>query len=272
MKEEILTDTLLRQYLLGKTDDDERQRIEKLFITDSQTRERVLAAEQELIEDYLEDGLSAADKEIFLSHYARTPEQQRKLRITKSIKDWAMADAKTSPVYTSRWSRFRERLSFRPVFVIPVVVVVLIVIAIAWIWMAERRNSSAIEREVAELNTRERLSTTPAQMLALELTPVSVRSGGLQNELTKREEVQVVELVFPAIQREQYQAYRASIYRVEDKKPLVTFDIKPENSNKIRLRLPANRLNKGTYRIELSGLAADSSTGPIEEYTLSVVQ
>jgi hypothetical protein len=109
-------------------------------------------------------------------------------------------------------------------------------------------------------------------MLALELTPVSVRSGGLQNELTKREEVQVVELVFPAIQREQYQAYRASIYRVEDKKPLVTFDIKPENSNKIRLRLPANRLNKGTYRIELSGLAADSSTGPIEEYTLSVVQ
>jgi hypothetical protein len=158
------------------------------------------------------------------------------------------------------------------VFVIPVAVVVLIVIAIAWIWMAERRNSSAIEREVAELNTRERLSTTPAQMLALELTPVSVRSGGLQNELTKREEVQVVELVFPAIQREQYQAYRASIYRVEDKKPLVTFDIKPENSNKIRLRLPANRLNKGTYRIELSGLAADSSTGPIEEYTLSVVQ
>src|SRR5215216_77686 len=130
MKEKILTDTLLRQYLLGKVDDDERQQIEKLFITDFQARERVLAAEQELIEDYLEGSLSTADKEIFLSQYGRTPEQQRKLRITRSIKDWAITEVKTSPLGTSRWSRFRERLPLRPVFVISVAVAVLIVIVV----------------------------------------------------------------------------------------------------------------------------------------------
>src|SRR5215212_10197786 len=98
MKQEIFTDTLLRQYLLGKVDDEERQRIEKLFITDSQARDRILSAEQELIEDYLEDSLTTEDKEIFLAQYARTPEQQRKLRINKSIKDWAVtAQASPSP-------------------------------------------------------------------------------------------------------------------------------------------------------------------------------
>ena len=52
MKEEAATDVLLRQFLLGKIDDEARQRIECLFLTDSLTKERILAAEQELIDDY----------------------------------------------------------------------------------------------------------------------------------------------------------------------------------------------------------------------------
>ena len=59
MNEEILTDALLREFLLGKVDDEEVARIESLFLTDSEARERVLVIEQELIEDYLENSLTA---------------------------------------------------------------------------------------------------------------------------------------------------------------------------------------------------------------------
>src|SRR5690349_311562 len=93
MKEERLTDALLREFLLGKTNDEERERIESLFLSDSQTRERVLALEQDLIEDYLEDNLTQEDKERFLSRFAQTEDQRRTLRITKSIKDWAVTEA-----------------------------------------------------------------------------------------------------------------------------------------------------------------------------------
>jgi hypothetical protein len=94
MKDETaITDALVRQYLLGYVDDEERQRIESLFLTDSKMRERLLVIEQDLVEDYLEDFLTPADKERFLLHYAQTPKQQRKLRITKSIKDRALAEA-----------------------------------------------------------------------------------------------------------------------------------------------------------------------------------
>src|SRR5215211_1751974 len=89
MKQEAMTDALLREFLLGKLADEDRERIEDLFLTDSPTRERVLALEQDLIEDYLEDSLSQEHKERFLSRYAQTDEQQRKLRITGAIKDWA---------------------------------------------------------------------------------------------------------------------------------------------------------------------------------------
>src|SRR5215510_14673078 len=128
MNDETVTDALLREFLLSKVNDEERQRIESLFLNDPQSRERVLGVEQDLIEDYLEGALSSDDKERFISRYAQTPEQRRKLRITKSIKDWAMTEAaaaQTAPAKISYWSRLRERLRSKPAFVIPLVVTAL---------------------------------------------------------------------------------------------------------------------------------------------------
>src|ERR1041384_3756700 len=94
MKKESVTDALLREFLLGKLADGDRESIEGLFLTDPATRERVLALEQDLVDDYLEDGLSEEEKERFVSRYAQTDEQRRKLRITGAIKDWAVREAR----------------------------------------------------------------------------------------------------------------------------------------------------------------------------------
>src|SRR5688500_7031961 len=126
MKEEAATDALLRQFLLGEVEDEERQRIESLFLTDSLMRERVLAAEQELIDDYLEGCLSAADRDTFVSRYGDTAAQRRKLRIAKSIQQWAVNQPKT-PLVTpepavSAWGRLLKRLRPKPVLIIPIAV------------------------------------------------------------------------------------------------------------------------------------------------------
>ena len=102
MKEEILTDAALREFLLGKVDDEERARIESLFLTDSEAREKVLVIEQELIEDYLEDSLTAEDKEKFLLRYGQTAAQLQQLRITKAIKDWAVRENASVQTVTRR--------------------------------------------------------------------------------------------------------------------------------------------------------------------------
>src|SRR5689334_14757240 len=111
MKEESITDASLRKFLLGKLADKELERVENLYLTDSQTRDRVLALEQDLIEDYLEDSLGEEDKERFLTRYATTDEQRLKLRITKSIKNWAVTEAaassSTAAITVSIWGRLR---------------------------------------------------------------------------------------------------------------------------------------------------------------------
>ena len=276
MDEKLVTDAMLRRFLLGNVDDEERQRIESLFLTHSLSQERVTAAEEDLIEDYLEDALTAEDKERFLERYADSPTQQRKLRIARSIKEWAAKEGKvaqTDPATVSAWSRFRERLRLKPVFVIPVAAMILIAITVAAIWinnrLEQRNRQRALEQEVARLNSSSGLREVPSTSLVLR--PVSVRSVEAQPELISRPDFQIVELRLLWIQKEHYPTYRAVVRRVGAGELVTIRDIQPESDgNSVRIRLPAPSLTRGTYQIELIGIAADGTTSPPQEYQFAV--
>src|ERR1044071_6771858 len=129
MSDESIDDAFLREFLLGKVNDEERGRIEDLFLTDPQAKERVLGVEQDLIEDYLEGALTTADSERFVSRYAQTAEHRRRLRITKSIKDWGIAEpASSAPAKASGRSVF---FGPSPAFAIPIAATAMIVIIVA---------------------------------------------------------------------------------------------------------------------------------------------
>ena len=263
MNDETMTDALLREFLLGKINDEERQRIEGLFLTDPQLKERVLAVEQDLIEDYLEGTLSADDSERFVSRYAQTPEQRRKLRITKSIKDWALTEAAAAQAVP----QLRERLHLKPAFVIPLAVAALIVIVVGAIWLSRRAEHSAIEQELAQLNAPSNVLEAP---VSLELSPVTVR-GVASKSLNTGSQGGVVVLRLLWIQKERYPSYRANIRRVGESQSFTVPTLQPESDGKaIRLKLPPPLLTRGTYQIILTGIAADGSSALDEEYTLDI--
>lgn len=281
MKEEAATDALLRQFLLGKVEDEVRQRIESLFITDSRTKERILAAEQELIDDYLEDRLSKTDKEAFLSLYSDTVAQRRKLRITKSIHEWAANQPNTMPVAhareTSVWDRIRVQLGLKPVLIIPIAMTAAVAIVIAVVWVNSRnerhRQYLAVQQEVARLNTPASLREVPSQVL-LTLKPGSVRSLDPQPELKMRGDNSVAELRLLWMQKEDYPSYEAVVRLPGNDQPYSIPNLKAENEGEkvIRVRLPAHRLTRGTYQIELSGVATDGSKNSLEVYSFTVAE
>jgi len=279
MKEETLTDALLREFLLGKVNDEERGRIERLFLIDSQTRERVLALEQDLIEDYLENSLTEEDKERFLSRYAQTEDQRRTLRITKSIKDWAVAEARVPQVAAATlygWSGLWARLRHRPVFVIPIVVTIVIVIALAIVWLnsrMEQRKHFAIEQELAQLNSPASLREVPPQTISLDLRPVTVRGvEPPQAELKIHTEIHFIELHLSWLQNERYPMYQAEVRRVGDPESFIIPNLHAESDGgyTIRLRLSVQQFKRGQYQINLTGIAADGSVSSSEEYMFAV--
>jgi hypothetical protein len=277
MKEEIVTDASLRQFLLGKVDDEERVRIESLVITNALTKERVCAAEEDLLEDYFEDALSAFDRERFRAQYAYSAVLQRRLQITGDIRNWAIGvqERKGASLgsQTSNWSSVFTSFRLKPVLVMLIVATV-IAIVIVGLWLnrkIELRNRQlAIEKEIVRLNAS---TSNPEGIFSLTLRPVTLRSAEAQTELVMRPDIQIVELRLLWNFSESYRTYQAVLKRTGDTRSLVVPDLHAEMDRKaILLRLPSQILTNGTYQVELTSIMSDGQSGPTEEFQFSVTR
>ena len=278
MEDARVTEQAARSFLLGDVDDSERQRIESLFLTDGAIRERILLVEDSLLDDYLDGSLASAEAKKFRSRYANDPTQQRKLRIARSIRQHAIANSQTVSTPAAvferprlTWSRFDLRV------VAPVFASLLILVIIAAVWIAvrmnrtagERNQQAAIERQLAELNSPASLKAKPPQMISTALAPVSLRSVNSASELTLKSSSQVVELNLLWTQREEYLSYQAELSRVGRTKvfklPPLQLE-KDKDGRLVRLRLPADLLEAGLYRITLTSPKDDGTPWATEEY------
>ncbi len=278
MKNEPVTDALLREFLLGKLADKDRERIEDLFLTDSPIRERALALEQDLIDDYLDGSLSQEDQERFLARY-QTDEQRRQLRIAGAIREWAVNEAKVPrPIEsTASGNRFWTRIRLKPRFWVPVAVAIVVAVVLAIVWLnnrSEQQRHFAIEQELAQLNSPASLGETPSEMISSDLRPVSGRSIELPVEIRIPSEIRLVQLQLPWIQNERFPLYQAEVRRIGNRESFTIPNLQAAESNgrpTIRLRLPAKMLKRGQYQINLMGVAADGSPRSSEEYSFVVV-
>ena len=222
--------------------------------------------------------LTEADKERFLARYAQTDEQRRKLRIAKSIKDWAVAQAKapqTAAATVSLWNRLWTRLRLKPAFAVPIAAMVVIAIVLAIVWLnsrMERRKHLAVEQELAQLNSAASLRETPPDMISLELRSVNVRSDEPEREINRGADTQIIEMRLPWMQTERYARYQAQVRRLGDMESFSIPNLQPENDRgyRIRIRLRASMLHRGSYQIQLRGVANDGTVSSSEEYTFFV--
>ena len=276
MGDDLVTDASLRQFLLGQLNEEERQQVEKIFITDSQARERILLVEQDLIEDYLDESLTAAERNQFLQQFAATPAQRRKLRITKAIKDRAVKERalRAFPATTSVWTRLGELLRPRPlVLVVPITAAILVAIVTAVIWVNRRverqTRRTTIAREIIQLNAPSNRQVTP-ETIILELRSGASRGIESPPQVVKKL-WQVVELHLLWPQSKQYPSYRAVVQRVGDDESIPVDGLRADDDGTtIRLKLPTAVLTRGTYRVELTGISADGAKSRSEEYQFTV--
>jgi hypothetical protein len=280
MKEEFVTDAEIRQFLLGRVDDSERQRIEGLFMSDAEFNQRVIIAEDDLIEDYLENSLAPTDRDNFLTQYGQAPEQQRRLRISRSIRDYAASEAKlgqTPPAIAERRAFLSQLTPRNPTLFIPIAATVTIACIIGIIWMVRSNNRRVtIERELAELNARPDLRANPSQVVSLVLSPVSTRSVGTETRLTPRADILVVELDLLWTQKEQHPNYYVLVRRVGTNEEFRVSGLhiraSPSSGNSVQVRLPSDLLRDGLYQVTLTGAGTDGAASQGEEYTFVVAE
>src|SRR5262249_19221076 len=107
MGETLVTEQVARSFLLGDVEASQRERIERLFLTDPEIRETILIVEDGLLEDYLEGNLPVADMQKFLERYATNSIERRKLRIAQSLREHALANPPPTPSHVSAFDKVR---------------------------------------------------------------------------------------------------------------------------------------------------------------------
>ena len=85
MKEDTYSDRLFRQYLLGELSGEERDRIEARYLADEEFFDQLLAVEDDLIDEYNSDELSAGERKQFQLNLLRTARQRERLSHSKVL-------------------------------------------------------------------------------------------------------------------------------------------------------------------------------------------
>ena len=239
----------LRQYLLKNLSEEETEKMDLQFFDDNELENSLFHAEEDLIEDYIDESLSPAERELFQANFLVSNRRREQLAFMSRLKT-EIADS--APDKAEKPLSITERLAklFRPKF--PQIVVfasfaIVFAVCAWWFIGANEQNS-----EIAALNKQDLSDLSSYKNSSnLTLTTDVLRSNAAEKNLQKdlltekillrlilREDVSTIPLL--EIHRDANQKFRLENVRV----------YKNQIGSEIRLLLPSAELEKGAYRVE----------------------
>ena len=165
----------IRQYLLGAPlEADQRQSIEERLLTDDELCEQFEIVEDELIEQYLADELSAPERVQFEEAFLSSAERREKLRVARALSNYVNKKAAPAPakvIRVSFWSR-RPAVAYASL-----AAAVLVIVFGALLWRSYFSKSD-IDRGLLALNEAYRQQRpAEARITGLDYAPAAQTRG-----------------------------------------------------------------------------------------------
>jgi hypothetical protein len=266
----------VRQYLLGRPPENGLTELEERILSDGDFYEELLAAEDDLIDQYLLGTLSESDRESFVSRFLITEERREKVRFSKTLRKYLNAVGESAapdqtpglviaPVGSARRSRF---FSFFPVSGHPAfrlsfaVVSLLLVFGASWI-------------VVKNLLSHEKASDQPHSLFVATLRPGLTRDGGETTRISIPPDKGTVRLQLQLeLSSNAYHTFSAELNTPESGSLLSRAELKPEVVDAhrvVNLDIPVNVLKAGDYRVRLSAVGESGAPEPVARYSFRVV-
>lgn len=146
MNQELHDETELRKYLLGELNANERVMVEQRLFLDDAYLQLYEDLEDELVDEYSDQGLTSEERERFEFHFLASPERREDLRITQALKRVSASEINAVDPKLNRPKTNREsdadtfvRKSFlaslfgrRPIAALAFVAAIIVMSVIAW--------------------------------------------------------------------------------------------------------------------------------------------
>jgi anti-sigma factor RsiW len=243
-------ESLLRRYLLGTVTTEAREGMEaRLFSDDRLFWERISMAEDELVSDYVQNGLSVEEQQDFENNFLCTDERRAKVEFAKALHTYA-EQTHSSREARSGWLR-RPMLS--PAWALAAAALLLLIIQVPR-FMAGRAGEG-----------------TTSGVVAITLPPGLTRAvGGELTRVRLNANSRLVQLQLE-LRSTTYPSYRASLHHVDGDDFLAEVKLMPTPSG-LTLTLPAELLAEGDYYVRLQGIAPGAEPVQLNRYDFRVLR
>ena len=153
MNQDLQQETELKRYLLGELALEEQVLIEQRLFLDSDYAELAQGVEDDLIDDYVRDDLTAIERKKFETHFlTRRPEHTEDLRIAQALERYLGFEGITNPgsiTNTTHIDQAAARPRYKPAVWFALAAAVLIVLSIV-AWIAIRSSKPASNPQQAQ--------------------------------------------------------------------------------------------------------------------------
>ena len=276
-------DVIMRRFLLDELNLEEREQVEERFMLDRAFREKLLMAEESLIEDYLDDSLDQTDRQRFDSAFLLAAQQRENLLIARAIRERAKSETSASAFDTHLFSNLRREPVRQGMTTMRLALIAMSVatVILASIWLIYYRSQNqqrdrvlAIQTALAELNStsHSRFEVAPAQTRSVVLSPINTRASGPIS--IARSHISVLELwLLPAAANSA--KFKAVIIKdgTNEQFEISNLELADGPSGRaVRLRIPVQLLDSSFYQIRLSTIEESDGSSFSGEYGFQVVE
>lgn len=264
MQEQTQIQQDVRSWLLGLLSQEEGEWLEQRMITDARAFDEISIVEEELIDEYLSGELSERESAAFESYFMNSSERRQQFRVAKAWRSYVEREdpfgrhiepeAEKLPSFVKQQSSFLASLN---AWQVPLAAA-LAVLVIAVVWVSYRSSL-----------------TTSGPSLAVFLEPaVQTREGGALQQVNVPRNVQSIELR-AKLPKGQATHYRAVLFDAGGNTILIndnpTTDTSGSEIDVVVVPVPAARLTRGQYRLQLDTSHPDGSRETAASYRFVVV-
>lgn len=287
----------MRQYLYGELDEPARALLEEQFFADQAKFAELERLEDQLVDDYVSNVMSAAERQKFETAYLISARRREKLRFAQDLHQSLAAPSQIAATSLLTW---RQTLWQRPTLRYSLVAATVLFMCLSVWWMRSVvRTPTPLPEQVARSSTptpvataeavRENVSPSPVAtekpkasrpkpaagaVLLSVLSPDQLRDGSGEkatNKIIVPPSVKTVLLQIQCDPRTPQRAYRVVIETAAGQSFLAQGNLKAQK-NILRIPLSAQRLHTEDYLLTLFGLSSHNKYEELRDYSFRVVK
>jgi anti-sigma factor RsiW len=266
---------LLTRYLVGESPEVERRAVESRFFSEAEFFDRLCAAEEELIRDYLRDALPAHLRGLVELQLARSPDLRRRLELTRALMSvLARASRLETPAQGSFWAGVKGLFAFRRAALCCAAGAgVLAVAGVSWLGVDDMR----LRARPDDARVGPSLFSPVPAVLSFVLSPGATRSEvSPPQRLFVPRGIDVVRMQLPISTPVAYANYRVLLSGVDGGFQVWSADVGPAvragSAITVNADVPAVSLERGDYILRLGGLSPGGGFEDIETYSFGVLR